>query len=239
MSSELKCSICLDFYNSSENKPCILSCGHSFCRSCLIQLESRFCSTCRSEFEPEDYTINYALMSLAENRTEEDDEDMCQEHNLPKNCECSTHRTMICAACGMVNHKQCETSFIGVKLSSKKRKFNEEESEEDTDEIYSKSVCRVGKLMTKNLKLKKTLKVSRDKSTQLKDEKRQTKKELEKESKRMKYIELWKTLITDQKKKVQNSSLVSELEDNKQVLVKIQVEFQRRFRESKRRRIKE
>ena len=238
MSSELKCSICLDFYNSSENKPCILSCGHSFCRSCLIQLESRFCSTCRSEFEPEEYTINYALMSLAENKTEDDDEDICREHNLPKNCECSTHRTMICAACGMVNHKQCETSFIGEKLSSKKRKFNEKELDKDNEKVHLKSVCRVAKLMVKEIELEKTIKESTEESIQLKE----TKKELEKENQRRETIELRKTMITVQKKKVQNSPLVSEFVVNEKILVDLQEEFQRDFGESpapKRRRMKE
>ena len=233
MSSELKCSICLEFYNSSEKKPRILSCGHSFCESCLIQLENPCCSTCRCDFDPDEpLPLNNDLMSLSENRKEDDgdDEDICRDHNSPKNCECSTHRTMICAVCGMMNHKQCETTFIGVKLSTKKRKFNDEEFKVVHD-IHLESVGKITKLTKNDIRLEKNIKKMKDKLRELKEEAIRTKIELEKESERLQNIDLRRAQITELRKKVDASSTVSEFEDNKKLLVNLLEDFKRDFEE--------
>lgn len=31
----LECGVCLENYNTNENFPMILDCGHTFCRLCL------------------------------------------------------------------------------------------------------------------------------------------------------------------------------------------------------------
>ena len=243
MSSELKCSICLEFYDSSDKKPRILSCGHSFCESCLIQLENQCCSTCRTEIDlDEPLPVNYGLMGLSENvkkDNNDDEKDICRDHNLPKNCECSTHGTMICAACGMVAHKQCETKFIGEKLSTKKRKFDNEEPEEVRD-IYFNSVEKIAKMMVKMTDLEDNIDELEDQLKELEEESSRTEMELEKENERFKIMESRISEINEQREQVDASSSVSEFKINKELLEDHLESFQRDFGESqppKRRRI--
>ena len=239
MSSDLKCNICFDFYDSSDKKPIVLNCGHSLCKSCLVRLENRNCSTCRSEItqeDLEDIPVNYDLMILAKNRTEEedDDENICQEHEMPKNCECTTHRMMLCAACGMVDHKQCETQFVGNKLSTKKRKFQQEFSDERDriDQVVASKIFTVQRLTAKDTRNEKEIKILEAKILQVKEESIQIKAEFENKMEIINAIESWKKAIDEQMEKVQNSSLLSEFENNKQILVNLIDSFQTNLRES-------
>lgn len=53
---EVSCPICYDPYNDREKTPRILSCGHTFCQGCLLDLRTSnilTCPTCRTYFSPD------------------------------------------------------------------------------------------------------------------------------------------------------------------------------------------
>lgn len=53
---EVTCPICYDPYNDKEKIPRILSCGHTFCQNCLMDLRTSnilTCPTCRTYFSPD------------------------------------------------------------------------------------------------------------------------------------------------------------------------------------------
>lgn len=53
---EVNCPICFDPYNDKEKIPRILTCGHTFCQHCLMDLRTSnilTCPTCRSYFSPD------------------------------------------------------------------------------------------------------------------------------------------------------------------------------------------
>ena len=53
---EVTCPICYDHYNDKEKIPRILSCGHTFCQHCLMDLRTSnilTCPTCRTYFSPD------------------------------------------------------------------------------------------------------------------------------------------------------------------------------------------
>lgn len=53
---EVICPICYDHYNDKEKIPRILSCGHTYCQSCLMDLRTSnilTCPTCRTYFSPD------------------------------------------------------------------------------------------------------------------------------------------------------------------------------------------
>ena len=230
MSSELKCNICSSNYNSSDKKPRMLICGHNFCDCCLRKQENRLCSTCQISYDNlEDLPINYAIMALSENQEDTEEEDMCQVHKMPENCECSTHKKMICGVCGMIEHKECDIHFIGEKLSTKKRKFNQEKSEEmeRTEEAIRNIIVKAAKNIIMNYRLEKETKEFEAKLKELKVELKEKESEIENEFERQRTIQEWRDVINSQNEKVKNSSIDSELEVNQQILVDFLVDFQR------------
>jgi hypothetical protein len=53
---EVTCPICYDQYNDKDKIPRILSCGHTFCQHCLMDLRTSnilTCPTCRTYFSPD------------------------------------------------------------------------------------------------------------------------------------------------------------------------------------------
>ena len=71
------CQVCLDSYNDKENKPMVMVCGHTTCKSCVSEifkrniLEPLKCPICRSiqpYVAPDDVPINYGLMNVLQDR---------------------------------------------------------------------------------------------------------------------------------------------------------------------------
>ena len=68
----LTCLICLEHYNSKSHLPISLSCGHTYCRSCLLSIhQSKGQINCPSDRKPEpvpfgQLSTNYSLLSLIE-----------------------------------------------------------------------------------------------------------------------------------------------------------------------------
>ncbi|KAJ4456620.1 hypothetical protein PAPYR_8102 [Paratrimastix pyriformis] len=67
--SSSECAVCSEAYNGTDHDPVVLHCGHTFCRSCMIQLALE-CPTCRQEtripvpFDPSCLSRNFELAAL-------------------------------------------------------------------------------------------------------------------------------------------------------------------------------
>ena len=78
MSELTECPICLERFNRTEKMPKILSCGHTFCKSCLIKQKNKSgqlsCSICRETQkidDPEQMITNRTIYDLLYNPTNE------------------------------------------------------------------------------------------------------------------------------------------------------------------------
>ena len=78
MSELTECPICLERFNRTEKMPKILSCGHTFCKSCLIKQKQKFnqlsCPVCRESQkinDPEQLITNRTIYDLLYNPTKE------------------------------------------------------------------------------------------------------------------------------------------------------------------------
>ena len=77
MSELAECPICFERFNRTEKMPKILSCGHTFCKSCLIKQKQKFnqlsCPVCRESQkinDPEQLITNRTIYDLLYNPTE-------------------------------------------------------------------------------------------------------------------------------------------------------------------------
>lgn len=64
---ELACAICHDRFNERERVPRVLTCGHTFCQRCLVDLKKcniLLCPTCRQYFTPDikSLTKNFVIL---------------------------------------------------------------------------------------------------------------------------------------------------------------------------------
>lgn len=76
MAELIECPICSERYNRTEKSPKILSCGHTFCKDCLIKSlkysKNLSCSICRQNQnikEPEQLITNRTIYDLLYNTT--------------------------------------------------------------------------------------------------------------------------------------------------------------------------
>ena len=83
-----ECPICLERYNKTEKMPKILSCGHTFCKSCLIKQNQKnnelFCSICREKQnvnDPEQLITNRTIYDLLYNPMNENLDDASVSSN--------------------------------------------------------------------------------------------------------------------------------------------------------------
>lgn len=90
MSKVTDCPICLERYDNKERAPKILSCGHTFCKKCLIALQhqssSYKCSICRKNQSLDDIDIlstNLVIYDLLYN-PEQDENVFIEEKNIFK-----------------------------------------------------------------------------------------------------------------------------------------------------------
>ncbi|XP_060126766.1 zinc finger protein RFP-like [Zootoca vivipara] len=104
---EATCSICLDYFKDPVTSP---ECGHSFCRSCLIECwgESEAeasCPECRQRVQRRSLISNRQLanmVELIENLSVQEgkgDGGVCKEHKEPLKLFCKVHEAPICVVC--------------------------------------------------------------------------------------------------------------------------------------------
>lgn len=140
---EVTCPICYDHYNDKEKIPRILSCGHTFCQNCLMDLRTSnilTCPTCRTYFSPDvkqliknftilDYLYSekaQSLMAAIEAKAGSDEESkeagptFCAKHPQKKTKYfCETDQLNICSKCIVADHKGHRIADMGENKSVK------------------------------------------------------------------------------------------------------------------------
>lgn len=62
--AKMECSICFIEYNDSNKQPYLLSCGHTFCISCIKEIRSWRCPNCDSDIIFETIKPNFSLIDV-------------------------------------------------------------------------------------------------------------------------------------------------------------------------------
>uniref|UniRef100_A0A8C3VUN0 Tripartite motif-containing protein 64-like n=1 Tax=Catagonus wagneri TaxID=51154 RepID=A0A8C3VUN0_9CETA len=105
--SELKCSICMNYFID----PVTIDCGHSFCRPCLClcweeEQTPKSCPECRTISEKSDFQTNIVLKRLASLARQaraphiiSSEEQICGTHGEAKGLFCAVDKTLLCGTC--------------------------------------------------------------------------------------------------------------------------------------------
>ena len=118
-----ECSICLEGYNDKDKCPRMLSCGHSFCSSCLERFlhgNTIRCPTCRNPIAvPTGVTglsINFALLNIVDNQPKQPAGNTGSQVCEP--CDKKHPATFCCLDC---KENMCETAALFHKSSKATR----------------------------------------------------------------------------------------------------------------------
>ncbi|XP_061890522.1 E3 ubiquitin-protein ligase TRIM35-like [Entelurus aequoreus] len=101
----LQCSSCLEVFKD----PVILSCSHSFCRSCVERWwegkKDRSCPLCRTQCRSMDLPPNLALRNVCEAfaASSVDTEEECKLHKEKLKLFCLDHQQPVCLVCKHAN----------------------------------------------------------------------------------------------------------------------------------------
>ena len=126
MATAASCSICLEVYNLEERKPLLLLCSHTFCRSCLQQMQSKnnkLCPVCRTSWEGLSvdnlpFTRQQAEVSEKQkNEMKSDHQNICAVHNADQILWCKDCKVSICNRCLIEDHKSCNFMTIEAKVT--------------------------------------------------------------------------------------------------------------------------
>ena len=124
MSADITCAICEEVYNLEERKPLLLPCSHTFCRTCLLQLQStnsELCPHCRSSWAGQAVDSLPVIRQLAESSDKKPktkkhitgNQNICDLHNDDLNAWCRTCNVATCIQCLKDGHKSCD--WISIK----------------------------------------------------------------------------------------------------------------------------
>ncbi|XP_071536321.1 uncharacterized protein [Panulirus ornatus] len=111
MDSELTCAVCSEAYSTGTHDPVLLpSCGHTFCRQCLVNLEKASprldCPYCRTTHEgphPAHLPVVFALLSLAKFFARSK-YGVCANHSCAREFWCRTCKVGLCGRCLLEGH---------------------------------------------------------------------------------------------------------------------------------------
>lgn len=99
---ELECPICSFLFNSNEEKPLLLPCGHTVCRKCIKKEFSALGRT-KCPFDRQEYSANinsfsvvFSLISLAENAQ---NNLICERDDYPLTHYCRGDHSFLCGHC--------------------------------------------------------------------------------------------------------------------------------------------
>ena len=114
--SAATCCICDEVYNLEERKPLLLPCSHTFCLSCLQQMESiknTMCPVCRSSWEDQsldNLPFTRQLIELPQKpqkKKKPAHQNICAVHKADQFLWCSDCSVPICNRCLVGGHKSC------------------------------------------------------------------------------------------------------------------------------------
>ena len=119
-SADITCAICEEVYNLEERKPLLLACSHTFCRTCLLQLQStnsELCPNCRGSWAGHDIDslpVNQELVKstdeipTATTVQSTPNQNICDVHDDAIIAWCKICKVFICFRCLQEVHKSCE-----------------------------------------------------------------------------------------------------------------------------------
>ena len=116
-SVESICCICSEGYDEAERKPLVLPCSHTFCESCLLQVQAtdmKVCPICRSDWSEHsvDSFIYIRQLVPSAHITKEvakrKPNDICGNHAKKNKFWCNLCEISICEHCLKDEHKQCD-----------------------------------------------------------------------------------------------------------------------------------
>jgi len=102
----MSCRVCLELYSAEEkHSPRTLPCGHSFCDSCLVELNKKKgkrveCPTCRASHPvpASGFPTNYEVLAMLESKQSASSS---ASNAVPGECvECDEPATLFCHSCG-------------------------------------------------------------------------------------------------------------------------------------------
>jgi ribosomal protein L35AE/L33A len=136
-----ECSICLEEFKD----PVVISCGHTFCKGCLLELKQLQCPTCRKNFEsvmllPSNFVV---LQWMEENKNDKNKKKFIQ----CENCEEEKEAVIWCENCVVYYCGDCEKnihsgkatrSHVRLSLNEKKKKpsFSKCENHMEENKFY-------------------------------------------------------------------------------------------------------
>jgi hypothetical protein len=116
----LECEVCYEQYDSGNHKPLCLTCGHTFCFSCISSLqkclETRNCPKCKKKNTQtiDDMVINYALIPCEGKfkREKPQPEAPCLQHQKPLDYLCVDCMELTCFKCTRGTHATHKVEVI-------------------------------------------------------------------------------------------------------------------------------
>ena len=123
-SGAITCTICDEVYNLEESKPLLLPCSHTFCSSCIQQMQSinnKRCPVCRGSWAGQAVDSLPVIRQLAESFNKKTmtkvqstgNQNICDLHNDDLNAWCKTCNVTACIQCLKDVHKSCD--WISIK----------------------------------------------------------------------------------------------------------------------------
>ena len=118
--SSCNCLICDEVFDEVNRRPLVLPCSHSFCKSCLqeVQKIQKACPVCRSDWS--EHTVDsliyvrqlvpsgHGKLEPGINQTNYLSYYVCGKHKSTFIFWCNTCETSICKHCFNNEHKQCD-----------------------------------------------------------------------------------------------------------------------------------
>lgn len=119
----MECTVCFSPYSLEAVPPLVLSCGHTFCKSCLSQLpradSGLACPSCRKLTQclsVDDLCLNYSILDTIQPVIASAEEEFCALHEKKKvKFYCQKCGTYFCTKC-VVLHTSAEHQIVAAGL---------------------------------------------------------------------------------------------------------------------------
>ncbi len=109
---ETDCQVCFLGFNSTENRPLVLKCGHTFCSSCLTQLYRQqkiscpFCKAPSIYISLNEIPANFTVLEAVDQSNDIAKQISCQKHKGFKlESYCTDCKDLTCTMCVKENHQ--------------------------------------------------------------------------------------------------------------------------------------